>query len=203
MTDASTITAVNAREILDSRGNPTIEVDVRLAGGQLGRAAVPSGASTGSREALELRDNDSKRYGGKGVRTAVANVIDQLAPAIRGLDGTDQQAVDHALIAADGTPEKSRLGANAILGASMAVARAAALLRGLPLYRHLATGPLESLPVPMTNVINGGAHAANALDFQEFMIVPIGAPTIAEGVRMLAETFHALRSILKAAGITR
>jgi len=200
MTDLLTISNVRAREILDSRGNPTIEVDVRLSSGHVGRAAVPSGASTGTREALELRDNDKKRYGGKGVRTAVANVRDVLAPTLSGLSADDQAAVDRVLIRADGTPDKSKLGANAILGVSMAVARAAAAANGVPLYRHLATGPVESLPVPMTNVINGGAHAANALDFQEFMIVPTGAPTFAEGVRMLAESFHALKALLKAAG---
>jgi enolase len=200
MSDRSTIVAVIAREILDSRGNPTVEVDVRLDGGVTGRAAVPSGASTGTREALELRDGDPHRYAGKGVRKAVGNVIGPLADALRGLDATDQRAVDRALIAADGTPDKSRLGANALLGASMAAARAAAASRGLPLYRHLATGPIESLPVPLTNVINGGAHAANALDFQEFMLVPLGSPTLGEAVRALAETFHVLRGILKNAG---
>ena len=200
MNDSTTILAVKGREILDSRGNPTIEVDVRLAGGDLGRAAVPSGASTGTREALELRDKDPRRYGGKGVRTAVANVERFVAPALLGLDAADQEGVDRALIEADGTPDKSRLGANAILGASMAVARAAASARGVPLYRHLAVAPIASLPVPMTNVINGGAHAANALDFQEFMLVPRGAATMADAVRMLAETFHVLRSILKDAG---
>ena len=200
MEQSTTIRTVTGREILDSRGNPTVEVDVRLSGGVVGRAAVPSGASTGTREALELRDKDPHRYGGKGVRTAVENVNRQLASAVCGADATDQPSVDRALIAADGSPDKSRLGANAILGVSMAVARAAAAARSVPVYRHLATGLVDSLPVPMTNVINGGAHAANALDFQEFMIVPSGAPTMAEAVRMLAETFHALRSILKAAG---
>ena len=196
----STIVNVKGREILDSRGNPTVEVDVHLAGGAFGRAAVPSGASTGTREALELRDNDPRRYGGKGVQTAVSHVDGPLASALKGTDATDQRSVDHALIEADGTADKSRLGANAILGASMAVARAAALVRGLPLYRHLAASPIESLPIPMTNVINGGAHAANALDFQEFMLVPQGAPSMTEAVRMLAEIFHALRAILKSAG---
>jgi enolase len=200
MNERSSIVAVTAREILDSRGNPTVEVDVRLAGGATGRAAVPSGASTGTREALELRDGDPRRYGGKGVKKAVANVIGPLADAVRDIDATDQRAVDRALIGADGTPDKSKLGANALLGVSMAAARAAASARSLPLYRHLATGPIGSLPVPMTNVINGGAHAANALDFQEFMLVPHGAPTFAEAVRALAETFHALRAILKDAG---
>ena len=200
MSDRSNIVGVLAREIIDSRGNPTVEVDVRLADGSTGRAAVPSGASTGTREALELRDGDMHRYGGKGVRKAVGNVVTALADALNGIDGTDQRAVDRALIAADGTPEKSRLGANALLGASMAAARAAAAARKLPLYRHLATGPIDSLPIPMTNVINGGAHAANALDFQEFMLVPLGAPTISEAVRTLAEIFHVLRGILKDAG---
>ena len=173
---------------------------MRLAGGATGRAAVPSGASTGRREALELRDGDAHRYGGKGVRKAVGHVVGPLADAVNGIDATDQRAVDRALIAADGTPDKSRLGANALLGASMAAARAAAAARTLPLYRHLATGPIESLPVPMTNVVNGGAHAGNALDFQEFMLVPLGARTIGAAVRTLAETFHALRDILKQAG---
>ena len=200
MSDRSSIVAVLAREIIDSRGNPTVEVDVRLADGSTGRAAVPSGASTGTREALELRDGDMHRYGGKGVRKAVGNVVAALADALNGIDATDQRAVDRALIAADGTPEKSRLGANALLGASMAAARAAAAARKLPLYRHLATGPIDSLPIPLTNVINGGAHAANALDFQEFMLVPLGAPTISEAVRTLAEIFHVLRGILKDAG---
>jgi enolase len=200
MTDRSAIVAVMAREIIDSRGNPTVEVDVRLTDGSTGRAAVPSGASTGTREALELRDGDMHRYGGKGVRKAVGNVVTALADALNGIDATDQRAVDRALIAADGTPDKSRLGANALLGASMAAARAAAATRKLPLYRHLATGPIDTLPVPMTNVINGGAHAANALDFQEFMLVPLGAPTISEAIRTLAEIFHVLRGILKDAG---
>jgi enolase len=200
MSDRSNVVAVQAREILDSRGNPTVEVDVRLADGSTGRAAVPSGASTGVREALELRDGDMHRYGGKGVRKAVGNVVTALADALNGIDATDQRAVDRAIIAADGTPEKSRLGANALLGASMAAARAAATARKLPLYRHLATGPIDSLPIPLTNVINGGAHAANALDFQEFMLVPLGAPTIVEAVRILAEIFHVLRGILKSAG---
>jgi enolase len=200
MTERSSIAAVTAREILDSRGNPTVEVDVRLAGGTTGRAAVPSGASTGVREALELRDGDKRRYGGKGVKKAVANVAGPVADAIREIDATDQRAVDRALLAADGTPDKSKLGANALLGASMAAARAAAAARGLPLYRHLATGPIGSLPVPLTNVINGGAHAANALDFQEFMLVPLGSTSFAEAVRALAETFHTLRGILEKAG---
>ena len=200
MSDRSSIVAVLAREIIDSRGNPTVEVDVRLTDGSTGRAAVPSGASTGTREALELRDGDMHRYGGKGVRKAVGNVVAALADALNGIDATDQRAVDRALIAADGTPEKSRLGANALLGASMAAARAAAAARKLPLYRHLATGPIDSLPIPLTNVINGGAHAANALDFQEFMLVPVGAPTFSEAIRTLAEIFHVLRGILKDAG---
>jgi len=200
MSNRSSIVAVMAREILDSRGNPTVEVDVRLENGVTGRAAVPSGASTGAREALELRDGDPQRYGGKGVRKAVGNVIGPLADAVRGIDATDQRAVDRALIAADGTADKSRLGANALLGVSMAAARAAAMARKLPLYRHLATGPVDSLPVPLTNVINGGAHAANALDFQEFMLVPLGLPTFCDAVRALAETFHVLRKILKDAG---
>jgi enolase len=200
MPEPAVIAAVTAREILDSRGNPTVEVDVRLAGGALGRAAVPSGASTGTREALELRDRDPQRYGGKGVRTAVANVRGPISAALMGVDAADQHAVDHALLDVDGTPDKSRLGANALLGASMAAARAAACARGVALYRHLATGPIKSLPVPMTNVLNGGAHATNALDFQEFMLVPTGAPSLREAVRILAETFHTLKTILEEAG---
>ena len=196
----SSIRHIHAREILDSRGNPTVEVDVRLAGGAHGRAAVPSGASTGSREALELRDGDARRYGGKGVRRAVANVNGPIAESLAGTDATDQETVDRAMIRLDGTPDKSRLGANALLGVSLAVARAAAALRDLPLYRYLARDGVPALPRPMTNVINGGVHAANSLDFQEFMIVPVSAPSMAEAVRALAETFHALRGILKERG---
>ncbi|OQX10193.1 MAG: phosphopyruvate hydratase [Desulfobacteraceae bacterium IS3] len=191
------IIEVKAREILDSRGNPTVEVDVTVACGATGRAAVPSGASTGTREALELRDKDAKRFDGKGVSIAVRNVMDEIAPAIHGLDAADQAALDKQMIELDGTPNKSRLGANAILGVSMAAARAAAQAHGLPLYKYLGGINARYLPLPMMNVINGGAHAANNLDIQEFMIMPVGAGCIAEAVRMGAETFHALKKILK------
>ena len=194
------IQKVHAREILDSRGNPTIEVDVTLADGARGRAAVPSGASTGEREALELRDADPTRFGGKGVRKAVGHVTGEIAAALAGQEAADQAAIDRRLIDLDGTSNKDRLGANAILGVSMAVARAAAASAGVPLYRHLVPRDAYSLPVPTINVINGGAHAANALDFQEFMLVPIGAPTMAEAVRWGAETFHELKKLLKDAG---
>jgi enolase len=194
------IRSVHAREILDSRGNPTIEVDVRLEDGTLGRAAVPSGASTGSREALELRDHDPLRYGGKGVLHAAQAVNGTLAEVLRGQNAADQRAIDRRLIEADGTPTKSALGANAILGVSMASARAAAIGAGLPLYRYLAGGEATHLPVPMVNVINGGVHAANALDFQEFMLTPIGAPSLHEAVRWCAEVFHELKKLLQKAG---
>ena len=192
----STITNISAREILDSRGNPTVEVDVTLENGAAGRAAVPSGASTGAHEALELRDGDAKRYGGKGVLRAVKNVNESILPALRGADATDQLAVDRALIALDGTPTKSRLGANAMLGVSMACARAAAVTTNQPLYRYLGGPMARTLPVPMMNIINGGAHATNTVDFQEFMIVPVGAPTFHEALRMGAEVFHALKKVL-------
>ncbi len=192
---------VKAREILDSRGNPTVEVDVQLEDGSFGRAGVPSGASTGSREALELRDGDKKRYGGKGVAKAVANVNDVIAPAIKGLDALGQGAVDAKLLALDGTANKDKLGANAILGVSMAVARAAADSRGLPLYRYLGGVDARLLPVPMLNVLNGGAHADNSVDFQEFMIAPVGAPTFKEAMRWAAECYQALKSTLKAKGL--
>ena len=195
-----TIAAVNAREILDSRGNPTIEVDVRLSNDARGRAAVPSGASTGEREALELRDGDPQRFAGKGVRKACEHVNGEIARAVAGRDAGDQGAIDRLLIDLDGTPNKGRLGANAILGVSMAVARAAAASAGLPLYRHLQPRDEYSLPIPTINVLNGGAHAANALDFQEFMLVPAGAPSMAESVRWSAETFHALKKLLAQAG---
>ena len=198
MTD---ITDVKSREILDSRGNPTVEVDVILACGAAGRASVPSGASTGKREALELRDTRSKRYGGKGVSKAVNNVQSIIAPAVKGLDAADQAALDHVMIELDGTPNKSRLGANAILGVSMAAARAAANACGLPLYRHLGGINARCLPLPMMNILNGGAHAANNLDIQEFMIVPVGAKSITQAVRMGAETFHCLKKILKDQGL--
>jgi enolase len=192
---------VIAREILDSRGNPTVEVDVALACGAVGRAAVPSGASTGKREALELRNKRSKRYGGKGVTSAVKNVMKTIAPAIHGMDAADQVALDFTMIALDGTTNKSKLGANAILGVSMAASRAAAMAYGLPLYRHLGGINARYLPMPMMNIVNGGAHAANNLDIQEFMIVPIGAKNIAQAVQMGAETFHALKKILKGKGL--
>lgn len=188
---------VQAREILDSRGNPTVEVDVFLASGAVGRAAVPSGASTGTREALELRDGDQKRYLGKGVQTAVQNVLEKIAPEILGLDAADQVSLDKYMIELDGTPNKSNFGANAILGVSMAAARAAASAYGMPLFRYLGGINARSLPLPMMNIINGGAHAANSLDIQEFMIIPLGAKSIREAVRMGAETFHNLKKLLK------
>jgi len=189
-----------AREILDSRGNPTVEVDVHVEGGCWGRAAVPSGASTGSREALELRDGDKARFLGKGVLRAVRNVSELILPAVRGMDVGDQAALDKKLCEIDGTANKDKLGANAILGVSLAAARAAASVAGLPLYRHLAKlagnhGTL--LPVPMFNILNGGAHADNSVDFQEFMVAPVGAPTFREAFRMGAEVYHALKGILK------
>ncbi len=188
---------VKAREILDSRGNPTVEADVYVSCGAVGRAAVPSGASTGKREALELRDKRSKRFGGKGVVTAVKNVINKIAPAVFGMDAADQVALDNAMIKLDGTSNKSKLGANAILSVSMAAARAAAMAYGLPLYKYLGGMNARCLPMPMMNIINGGAHAANNLDIQEFMIVPVGAKSIAQAVQMGAETFHSLKKILK------
>ncbi len=196
------ITKVHGREILDSRGNPTVEVDVTLASGAVGRAAVPSGASTGEREALELRDGDKARYGGKGVRKAVANVNDELATAVIGRE-LDQRALDAAMIAVDGTPTKSRLGANALLGVSMAAARAEAAAGRVPLYQHLAAiygNTTLTLPAPMMNILNGGAHADSSVDFQEFMVMPLGAPSFAEALRWGAEIFHALRGILRGRG---
>jgi len=187
-----------AREILDSRGNPTVEVEVFLEGGAFGRAAVPSGASTGEYEAVELRDVDKKRYGGKGVRKAVKNVNDVIGPAIEEMDALDQVAVDLKMIELDGTPNKSNLGANAILGVSMAVAKAAAEATHLPLYRYLGGVNAKYLPVPMCNILNGGKHADNNVDIQEFMIMPWGARRFSEGLRMAAETFHALAAVLKA-----
>jgi len=191
------IVDVKARQILDSRGNPTVEVDVHVACGAIGRAAVPSGASTGKREALEIRDKRSKRFGGKGVTTAIKNVHKVIAPAIQGMDAADQIALDKHMIELDGTANKSKLGANAILGVSMAAARAGAMAYGLPLYRYLGGINARYLPVPMMNIINGGAHAANNLDIQEFMIIPFGAKSIAQAVQMGAETFHELKKILK------
>ena len=195
------IVEIKAREILDSRGNPTVEVDLVVECGALGRAAVPSGASTGTREALELRDKRSKRYGGKGVLNAIDHIHKSIAPALFGMDASDQAALDRQMIELDGTPNKSKLGANAILGVSMAAARAAASAYGLPLYRYLGGVNARSLPIPMMNVINGGAHAANNLDIQEFMIVPAGAKSISEAVRMGAETFHHLKKLLKGKGL--
>jgi enolase len=195
------IVDVKARQILDSRGNPTVEVEVFVACGAVGRAAVPSGASTGKREALELRDKRSKNYGGKGVTAAVKNVLTKIAPAIVGMDAAAQAELDKCMIALDGTPNKSKLGANAILGVSMAAARAAAAAYGLPLYRYLGGINARYLPVPMMNIINGGAHAANNLDIQEFMIVPFGANSIAQAIQMGAETFQQLKKILKDQGL--
>lgn len=196
----SLITNVHAREILDSRGNPTIEVEVETASGFVGRAMVPSGASTGEREALELRDGDASRYGGKGVLQAVENVNNILIDVVLGMDVTDQAGIDKALIDADGTKDKSKYGANAILGISLAVAHAAADYYGLPLYRYLGGINAKTLPVPMMNVLNGGSHADSSVDFQEFMIMPVGAKSIREAIRMGAETFHALKKVLKNKG---
>ncbi|HZZ84453.1 MAG TPA: phosphopyruvate hydratase [Anaeromyxobacteraceae bacterium] len=194
------IVNVHAREILDSRGNPTVEVEVALASGDIGRAAVPSGASTGEHEALELRDGDKGRYLGKGVRKAVANVIDQLAPTVIGMDASDQAALDARMCELDGTPTKAKLGANAVLGVSLAAARAAALAHGLPLYRYVGGAGARTLPVPLMNILNGGAHADSNVDIQEFMVVPLGAPTFAEALRYGAEIFHALKKVLKGKG---
>jgi enolase len=191
------IRALNAREILDSRGQPTVEVDVLLSDGSRGRAAVPSGASTGSHEALELRDGERARYGGKGVRRAVKNVTGPIAKSLKGFDASRQGALDERLRALDGTPNKSRLGANAILGVSLAAARAVAESRGMPLYRSLGGSAARVLPIPLMNIVNGGAHADNTLDIQEFMIMPIGAATFAEALRMGAEVFAALKQLLK------
>jgi enolase len=197
-----TIVDVRAREIMDSRGNPTVEVDVRLADGTLGRAAVPSGASTGAHEAVELRDGDPARYGGKGVRRAVANVAEHVAPAVVGRDATDQRGLDALLIAIDGTDDRSHLGANAVLGVSLATARAAAAAVGLPLHAYLGGPNAHTLPVPCMNVLNGGSHADTNVDLQEFMIVPVGAGTFAEALRTGAEVYHALRALLKERGLS-
>ena len=197
----SAITQVRGIEILDSRGNPTVFAEVTLASGARGQAAAPSGASTGSREAIELRDGDKARYGGKGVRKAVGHVNGEIAQAVRGLAAADQAALDARLIQLDGTPNKARLGANALLAVSLAAARAAAAERGLPLYRHLRAGSAFTLPVPMMNIINGGAHADNNVDIQEFMILPVAAPSFAEALRWGTEVFHALKAQLKAAGM--
>ena len=196
----SRIDSVHARQILDSRGNPTVEVDVRLESGALGRAAVPSGASTGQLEAVELRDGGAA-YGGKGVTKAVANVEGELANAVRGMDAADQGTLDRAMIELDGTPNKGRLGANAILGVSLAAAKAAAGEAGVPLYRWLGGEEARALPVPMMNVINGGAHAQNSIDLQEFMLVPAGAATFADALRIGSETFHALQAVLHERGL--
>jgi enolase len=195
------IVGVHARQLLDSRGNPTLEVDVRLASGALGRAAVPSGASTGEHEAVELRDGDPAVYLGKGVSKAVGHVNGEIAATIVGLDAGEQRALDEALVALDGTPTKSRLGANAILGCSLAVAKAAAADAGLPLYRWLGGDGARTLPVPLLNVINGGAHADNRLDLQEFMVVPAGAETFSEALRIGAEVFHRLKAVLHERGL--
>ncbi len=191
---------IHAREIMDSRGNPTVEVDVTLADGSFGRAAVPSGASTGAHEAVELRDGDKKRFMGKGVLKAVESVNDAIADAIVGMDAEDQIAVDEAMLALDGTPNKAKLGANAILGVSLATAKAAADAAGLPLWRFVGGAHARTLPVPMMNIVNGGAHADNPIDFQEFMILPVGAPSLKEAVRWGAEVFHTLKGALKKQG---
>ena len=197
----TTISKVHAREILDSRGNPTLEAEVTLADGSFGRAMVPSGASTGTKEAVELRDGDKSRYLGKGVRKAVANVNTTIAEALQGFDGADQAGLDSRLINLDGTENKGRLGANALLGVSMATAHAVAASRGLPLWAHLAAGREAVLPVPMMNIINGGAHADNNVDMQEFMVLPVGMPSFAEALRAGTEVFHALKAVLKAKGL--
>src|SRR5881296_665847 len=194
----TSISRIHAREILDSRGNPTIEVDVRLESGALGRAAIPSGASTGEHEAWELRDGNKNRFGGKGVKKAVANVNEKIAPALKGWDALDQAKIDKKLIELDGTPNKSKLGANALLGVSLAVAHAAAAAENLPLFRYLGGPDARVLPVPMMNILNGGAHSDAPIDFQEFMIVPRGAPSFSEALRYGTEVYHALKSVLKA-----
>src|SRR5687767_12036181 len=197
----SAIVDVHARQILDSRGNPTVEVEVTLESGANGRAAVPSGASTGAHEAVELRDGDKKRYLGKGVQKAVAAVTGEIFDAIGGMEAENQTKIDETMIALDGTPNKARLGANAILGVSLAVAKAAAVANNLPLYRYVGGTSARLLPVPMMNIVNGGAHADNPIDFQEFMVMPVGAPNFAEALRMGAEIFHTLKSALKSAGL--
>jgi enolase len=196
------IDAIHAREILDSRGNPTVEVEVLLSDGQIGRAAVPSGASTGEHEAVELRDGDKGRYLGKGVQKAVDAVIDQIAPALTGFDATDQRSIDQAMLDLDGTPNKGKLGANAILGVSLAVANAAAASADLPLYKYLGGPNAHVLPVPLMNILNGGSHADSDVDIQEFMIVPIGAETFSEGLRWGVEVYHNLKSVLKEKGLS-
>jgi len=198
----TTISAITAREIIDSRGNPTIEVDVKLASGALGRAAVPSGASTGEHEALELRDGDKKRFGGKGVQLAVGNVKGKIAPLLIGYDAVDQLGVDRAMLKLDGTKTKSKLGANAILGVSLATAKAAAAALQQPLYKYLGGPNAKVLPVPMMNIMNGGAHSDAPIDFQEFMIMPVGARSFSEALRMGCEVFHALKKVLKDKGLS-
>ena len=200
--DYTTIVEIRGREVIDSRGNPTVEVDVHLEGGAVGRAAVPSGASTGEHEACELRDGDKSRYLGKGVLNAVDNVNSKLAPALCGLKATDQASIDAAMIAIDGTKNKREIGANAILGVSMAVAKAAAIQLDVPLYKYLGGPNAKVLPVPMMNIINGGAHSDAPIDFQEFMVMPIGAPTFREGLRYGAEVFHALKKVLHDRGLS-
>src|SRR5947207_5082646 len=196
------IQRVHGREILDSRGNPTVEVDVILDSGALGRAAVPSGASTGAHEAVELRDGDKKRYLGRGVLKAVKNVNDVIGPKLAGQSAENQKAIDQLLIDLDGTPNKGKLGANAILGASLATAKAVANARGLPLYKSLGGDSAVTLPVPMMNILNGGKHADNTVDFQEFMIMPVGAPSFREGLRMGSEVFHSLKNVLHEKGLS-
>lgn len=196
------IDAIHAREILDSRGNPTVEVEVLLSDGQIGRAAVPSGASTGEHEAVELRDGDKGRYLGKGVQKAVDAVIDEISPALIGFDATDQRSIDQAMIDLDGTPNKSKLGANAILGVSLAVANAAAASSDLPLYKYLGGPNAHVLPVPLMNILNGGSHADSDVDIQEFMIAPIGAETFSEGLRWGVEVYHNLKAVLQEKGLS-
>ncbi len=198
---SSDIRSVRAREILDSRGNPTLKAEVRLADGAVGQAAVPSGASTGVYEAVELRDGDRDRYGGKGVLKPLANVNELIAPALAGIPAKDQEGVDRALIALDGTPNKSRLGANAILSVSLAVAHAAARSASLPLYQYLSKGEAELMPLPLFNILNGGRHAEGSVDFQEFMVAPVGAGSFAEALRMGSEVYHALGRILHDEGL--
>lgn len=202
MTRGATIKQVKGREILDSRGNPTVKVEVTLSDGTIGRAAVPSGASTGTYEAAELRDGDKKRYGGKGVLQAVSHVNEHIAPHIKGMAATDQEAIDRALVELDGTDNKSRLGANAILGTSLAVAHAAANSMGIPLYRYLGKANVYTLPVPLMNILNGGKHAANATDFQEFMVVPAGAASFSKSLQMGTEIYHSLKKVLNDRGLS-
>src|SRR4026209_61884 len=199
---STSITHIHAREILDSRGNPTIEADVRVESGALGRAAVPSGASTGEHEALELRDGDKSRFGGKSVRKAVANVNDKIAPLLKGLDARDQPSIDKKLIELDGTPTKKNLGANATLAVSLAVARAASAAENLPLFRYLGGSEARTLPVPMMNILNGGAHSDAPIDFQEFMVMPKGAPNFPEALRYGAGVFHELKRVLHERGLS-